>query len=288
MQIAFLGLGAMGARMAARLLDAGHALTVWNRSDGPVGAFRDRAAVAATPREAAAGADLVIAMVTDDGASRAVWTGPDGALAGLAEGAVAAEMSTLTPGWVREWAGLVAEAGGRPLDAPVSGSRPQAEGATLVVLVGGEGDALEAARPAFEAIGKSVQHVGGTGTGALVKLAVNALMGVGVAAAAELLAALRRSGIDETTAAEVIGATPAAAPVVATAMRLMADRAHDPLFPVELLDKDLRYALHVAAEAGSPAPLVAAARAQFEAAREAGLGGKNMTAVATLYDDRRP
>ena len=288
MQIAFLGLGAMGARMAARLLDAGHALTVWNRSDGPVGAFRDRAAVAATPREAAAGADLVIAMVTDDGASRAVWTGPNGALAGLAEGAVAAEMSTLTPGWVREWAGLVAEAGGRPLDAPVSGSRPQAEGATLVVLVGGEGDALEAARPAFEAIGKSVQHVGGAGTGALVKLAVNALMGVGVAAAAELLAALRRSGIDETTAAEVIGATPAAAPVVATAMRLMADRAHDPLFPVELLDKDLRYALHVAAEAGSPAPRVAAARAQFEAAREAGLGGKNMTAVATLYDDRRP
>ena len=284
MQITFLGLGAMGARMAAHLA-ADHDLTVWNRSDGPADAFRDRAAVAATPREAAEGADLVIAMVTDDAASRAVWTGPDGALAGLKQSAVAAEMSTVSPSWVREWAALVAEAGGRPLDAPVSGSRPQAEGATLVVLVGGEADAVETARLAFEAMGKSVQHVGGTGTGALVKLAVNALMGVGVAAAAELLAVLRRSGIDEATAAEVIGATPAAAPVVATAMRLMADQKHDPLFPVDLLDKDLRYALHVAAEAESPAPLVSAARAQFEAAAEAGLGGQNMTAVATLYDD---
>lgn len=284
MQIAFLGLGAMGARMADHLA-ADHDLTVWNRSSGPADAFRGRAAVAATPREAAEAADLVIAMVTDDAASRSVWTGPDGALAGLKRGAVAAEMSTVSPGWVREWAGLVSEAGGRPLDAPVSGSRPQAEGATLVVLVGGEADALEAARPAFDAMGKSVQHVGGTGTGALVKLAVNALMGVGVAAAAELLAALRRSGIHEATAAEVIGATPAAAPVVATALRLMAAGQHAPLFPVDLLDKDLRYALHVAAEADSPAPLVSAARAQFEAAGEAGLGDQNMTAVATLYDD---
>ena len=285
MQIAFLGLGAMGARMAAHLLDVDPALTVWNRTASRADGLRQRgAAVAETPRAAAEGADLVIAMVTDDDASRDVWTGPDGALAGLADGAVAVEASTLTPGWVREWAGLVHERGGRPLDAPVSGSRPQAEAATLVVLVGGAADALDVARPAFEAYAKDVRHVGGVGTGALVKLAVNALMGVGVAAAAELLAALRLSGVDEATAAEVIGATPAAAPVVATAMRLMAEGRHDPLFPVDLLDKDLRYALHVAAEAETGAPLVAAARAQFERAQAAGLGGQNMTAVARLYE----
>jgi len=285
MTIAFLGLGAMGARMAAHLLDAGHDVTVWNRSPGPADDLRQLGAdVAETPREAAHRADLVIAMVTDDEASRAVWTGPVGALAGLSPAAVAVESSTLTPGWVRELAGLVEERGARFLDAPVSGSRPQAEAATLVYLVGGDAEALDVARPAFEAMGKAVHHVGETGSGALVKLAVNALMGVGVAAAAELLAALRQSGVDEATAAEVIGATPAAAPVVATAMKLMASHTHDPLFPVDLLDKDLRYALHVAAEAETGAPMVSAARAQFERAAAAGLGEKNMTAVALLYE----
>ena len=285
MQIAFLGLGAMGARMAPHLLDAGHALTVWNRSAGPTAALASAgAAVAATPRSAAAGADLVIAMVTDDAASRAVWTGPDGALAGLAAGAVAVESSTLTPGWIRELAALAEARGARFLDAPVSGSRPQAEGATLVYLVGGDADALEVARPAFEAMGGAVHHVGAGGSGALVKLAVNALMGVGVGAAAELLAALAASGVDRATAARVIGATPAAAPVVAPAMRLMAEGAHDPLFPVDLLEKDLGYAAGVAADAGTDAPAVAAARATFQKAQAAGLGDRNMTAVARLYD----
>ena len=285
MHIAFLGLGAMGARMAAHLLDADHTLTVWNRSPDPADPFRDRGAtVADTPRAAAQSADLVVAMVTDDDASRAVWSGEDGALAGLEEGAVAVESSTLTPGWVREWADLVTEAGARPLDAPVSGSRPQADAATLVYLVGGDADALDTARPVFDLMGQAVHHVGPVGSGALVKLAVNALMGVGVAAAAELLAALQASGVDPSTAAEVIGATPAAAPVVATAMRLMAEGQHDPLFPVTLLDKDLGYALGMARDAGTDAPLVKAARTVTQQAKSAGLGEQNMTAVARLYD----
>ena len=286
--MAFLGLGAMGARMAAHLLDADHALTVWNRSPGPADALRQRgAAVAGTPRAAADGADLVIAMVTDDDASRAVWTGPDGALSGLADGAVAVESSTLTPGWVRQLAGLATDRGARFLDAPVSGSRPQAEAASLVYLVGGEAEALDVARPASEAMGGAVHHGGTTGQGALVKLAVNALMGVQVAAAAELLAALRQSGVDEATAAEVIGATPVAGPVVATAMRLMAGGQHDPLFPIDLLEKDLGYAAGVAAAAGTDAPATETARATFQRAQADGLGGQNMTAVARLYDETR-
>lgn len=286
MHIAFLGLGAMGARMAAHLLDADHALTVWNRSPGPAEPFRERgAAVADTPRAAAEAADLVVAMVTDDAASRAVWTGPDGALAGLSNTAVAVESSTLTAGWVRELATMVAERGARFLDAPVSGSRPQADAASLVYLVGGEPDALAVARPAFDAMGGAVHHVGPVGQGAQVKLAVNALMGVQVAAAAELLAALAASGVDRATAAEVIGATPVAGPVVATAMRLMAAGQDAPLFPVDLLEKDLRYALGMATEAGTDAPAVGTARATFARAQAAGLGDRNMTAVARLYTD---
>ena len=285
MHIAFLGLGAMGARMAPHLLDAGHDLTVWNRSPGPAEDLELLGAVVAhTPREAAHRADVVIVMVTDDEASRVVWTGPVGALAGLSPAAVAVESSTLTPGWVRELAALAAERGTPFLDAPVSGSTPQAEAASLVYLVGGDAEALETARPAFEAMGSAVHHVGPTGHGALAKLAVNAFMGVQVAAAAELLAALGRQGIDPATAAEIIGGTPAASPVATTAMRLMAADQHAPLFPVDLLEKDLRYALGMAAEAGVAAPVVGAARAAFRQAQAAGLGDHNMTAVSHLHD----
>ncbi len=285
MHVAFLGLGAMGARMVPHLLDAGHDVTVWNRSPGPADALRDLGAVVAeTPREAAHRADLVVVMVTDDAASRAVWTGPVGALAGLSPAAVAVESSTLTPGWVGELAGLVTERGARFLDAPVSGSRPQAQAGSLVYLVGGDDDAVETARPAFEAMGSAVHHVGPVGQGALVKLAVNAFMGVQVTAAAELLAALGASGVAPETAAAVIGATPVAGPVAATVLRLMAAGQHDPLFPVDLIEKDLGYALGMAADAGTQAPTVAAARATFERAQADGLGGQNMTAVARLSD----
>jgi 3-hydroxyisobutyrate dehydrogenase-like beta-hydroxyacid dehydrogenase len=167
----------------------------------------------------------------------------------------------------------------------VSGSRPQAEAASLVYLVGGDADALDIARPAFETMGSAVQHVGPVGHGARAKLAVNAFMGVQVAAAAELLAALRASGVDPSAAAEVIGRTPVASPVAATAMRLMAADEHAPLFPVDLLEKDLRYALGMATEAGTEAPVVGSTRAAFQRAQAAGLGEQNMTAVARLYDE---
>ena len=136
MTVSLLGLGAMGVRMAGHLLDAGHTLTVWNRSAGPADALRQRgAAVAATPAEAAAVSEVVLSMVTDDDASRAVWTGPDGALAGLAEGAVAVESSTPTPGWVRELGGVgrrvrrgVPGRAGLGLAAPGRGRHPDLPG----------------------------------------------------------------------------------------------------------------------------------------------------------------
>jgi len=152
MDIAFLGLGAMGARMAARLVAAGHAVAVWNRSlaaAAPLVAAGAR--LTATPAEAASGATVVFSMVTDDVAARRVWLGGDGAAAALRPGAVAIECSTVTPGWVRELAGGVAARGAHLLDAPVAGSRPQAEAGQLVFMVGGEAAALEAARPAAQA-----------------------------------------------------------------------------------------------------------------------------------------
>src|SRR5687767_5763157 len=126
-RVGFLGLGTMGTGMVGRLLDAGHSVVVWNRTVERAAPLGEKGAtIASSPLEAAAGADVVIGMVADDRASRAVWDGGRGAVQGLKAGAVAIECSTLLPGWVTELAGLVSAGGGSFLDAPVTGSRPQA------------------------------------------------------------------------------------------------------------------------------------------------------------------
>ena len=283
MTVSILGLGAMGARMAARLLDAGHTVTVWNRTPeraAPLVAAGAR--LGASPCDAASGADIVVSMVTDDDASRAVWTGPEGALAGLATGAVAVESSTLSPSWTTDLAASVRDAGATFLDAPVAGSRPQADAGALIYLVGGDAEAVERVRPVFEVLGGAVHHVGPVGQGAAIKLAVNALYAVQVAAVAEQLAMLRAAGVDEARAAEVLGATPVASPAAVGAMGAIVARRFDPLFPIDLVEKDLRYAVAAARAGGAEAPVTEAARAVFGRAQEAGLGGDNITGVAQL------
>ena len=145
-KVAFLGLGAMGSRMAANLLKAGHAVTVWNRSPAAAEALvASGARKASSPMAAAESADFVFAMVCDDDASQNVWLdSTNGALAGMHPGAVAIESSTLTPEWIRELSEHFRAKGISLLDAPVSGSRPQAEAAQLVYLIGGDAKALSA------------------------------------------------------------------------------------------------------------------------------------------------
>jgi 3-hydroxyisobutyrate dehydrogenase len=170
-KVAFLGLGAMGSRMAANLLKAGHELTVWNLT--PAAANKLVASgvkVATTPKEAAEGNEFIIAMVSNDEASRHVWLdGSSGALAGTKAGAIAIESSTLTPAWVRELANAATQVGVALLDAMVSGSTPQAESAQLVFLVGGDAESLKRAEPLLKALGSSIQHAGPEGCGALEK-----------------------------------------------------------------------------------------------------------------------
>ena len=279
MTVALLGLGAMGARMAARALDAGHTLTVWNRTPSRADALvASGATLASSPREAASGAEVVVAVVRDDEASREVWTGPDGAAAGLSPEAIAVEASTLTPGYVREWAEGVGAA--RALDAPVVGSRPQAEAAALVALVGGAPEALETARPVLETWSKAVRHAGGTGAGATLKLAVNALFAIQAAAFAETLGSLRASGVDVQTAADFLGGLPITSPAAARLVGLMASGDFAPNFPVELVEKDLGYAVEVAS---GGAPVTEAARGAFERAIREGYGDDDITGVAQLY-----
>jgi 3-hydroxyisobutyrate dehydrogenase len=283
-KIAFLGLGAMGARMATRLLGAGYDVTVWNRTAAAVDALvASGAQRAMTPREAAADADCVIAMVRDDEASRAVWCdGGSGALAGMHKGALAIDCSTVSVTWARELEAAARAHGVAFLEAPVSGSRPQAEAGQLVFLVGGAEMALEPAEAVLRAMGAAVHHVGAAGSGALAKLATNALLGVHVAALAEIIGLLTRQGADANRTLQAIASTSVWAPVDHYLAGSMLAGAFSPQFPVELIEKDFGYAV-AAAGSAKAAPTLATVRQLFHDAIERGLGQENMTSVARLF-----
>jgi 3-hydroxyisobutyrate dehydrogenase len=281
--IAVLGLGAMGSRMAGRLLAAGHTVSVWNRSaEAAEPLVKAGATLASTPREAAQGAEFVLSMLRDNAASQEVWLNPlSGALSGMGAASVAIECSTVSHDWIVAL-GKRAQALGIPLiDAPVSGSLPQAEAGELVFLVGGENAAVEAAKPVLAAMGSSLHHVGALGCGALVKLATNALLGVQVTALAEMFAMLAANAVNLDSAFEAMAATPVFSAAARRSASSMATESFTPQFPVALIEKDFGYFIE-AAQSGA-APTITAARQVFSSAIEQGLGGLNMTSVVSLY-----
>lgn len=269
MNITILGMGAMGSRMADRLDAAKHQVTRWNRSGASL-----------TPREAVAKADVVIAMVRDDVASRAVWLGRDGALAGMKTDALAIESATLTVDWVKTLAAEMQRAGRAFIDAPVLGSRPQAESGTLIHLIGGDAETVERAKTILSVMGGTQLHAGPVGSGAALKLIANTLFGVQVAAVAELLGRMPALGLDPAIAIDLLGTTPLLSPAAKAAAALMRTSTHDTMFPVELVAKDFGYAVGDAAQA---MPVADAARSVFAQAIVNGLADANLTAVAQLY-----
>jgi 3-hydroxyisobutyrate dehydrogenase len=279
-RIAFLGLGLMGGGMARRLLGAGFAVTVFNRTPAraePLAAAGAR--VAGSPREAAAGAEVVFSMVADDAASRAMWLGPDGAIAGAARGAVLVECSTLTVAWVQELAQAAAAAGAECIDAPVTGSKNQAAAGELNFLTGGNAAALETIRPALNAMGRSVTHLGPTGSGALLKLINNFLAGVHVAATAEAVAWIERTELDRAQAIAFLSDSAVGSPVTKTVAARMCAPDFTPNFFLRLMAKDLGYASGEAAKAGQQLTSASMARDVFQRAIAAGHGDKDMSAV---------
>lgn len=270
----------MGGGMARRLLGAGFAVTVFNRTPAraePLAAAGAR--VAGSPREAAAGAEVVFSMVADDAASRAMWLGPDGAIAGAARGAVLVECSTLTVAWVQELAQAAAAAGAECIDAPVTGSKNQAAAGELNFLTGGNAAALETIRPALNAMGRSVTHLGPTGSGALLKLINNFLAGVHVAATAEAVAWIERTELDRAQAIAFLSDSAVGSPVTKTVAARMCAPDFTPNFFLRLMAKDLGYASGEAAKAGQQLTSAAMARDVFQRAIAAGHGDKDMSAV---------
>jgi 3-hydroxyisobutyrate dehydrogenase len=285
-KISVLGLGAMGSRMASNLLKAGHQVTVWNRTPAAAQALVAAGAIqAASPKEAASGAEFVLAMVRDDEASRQVWLDTEtGALAGMAAGSIAIESSTLSPAWIGELGAAVASRGVSLLEAPVSGTRPQAEAAQLIYFAGGDQATFAYAEPILKAMGSAIHYVGPLGTGALVKLATNALLGVQVTVLAELIGLLERSGADAVRAMDAVGATTVASVVAQRSAASMLSGNFTPMFPIELIEKDFRYTVEAA---GSPeaAPTIAAALGVFRKAIASGLSDLNNTGVVRLFTE---
>ena len=283
--IAILGLGAMGSRMATHLIAAGYEVTVWNRSPGMAKTLMAQGAtVAASPQLAAMAATVIISMVTDNNASREVWLNPEtGAILGLQPGAIAIECSTLTVKWTQHLASALEARGVQFLDAPVVGSRPQAEAGQLISLVGGNAETLAHVEPILGVISGAIHHVGTIGQGTAMKLAVNTLFGVQVATLAEMLALLAKQGISPNQAMACLGELPITSAAVQGAGRLMVSHQHDPLFPIALVEKDFRYVLAMAQAVKAKTPTAVATQQIYQDAIAAGYGNDNITGVIQYF-----
>jgi 3-hydroxyisobutyrate dehydrogenase-like beta-hydroxyacid dehydrogenase len=204
--IAFLGLGAMGSRMAANLQSAGYALRVYNRDRAKAQALANKGVQACdTPAAAVQGASFVVSMVADDVATRAVMLGPDGAVGAATAGTILIDSSTNTPAMAREVAQAAAARRVQYLDAPVSGSLAQAQAKELVFMVGGDPVAFERAQPVLQAMGRMAKHMGAAGAGATIKLINNMLSGAATAATAEAVMIAEAAGLDRAATLEVLG-----------------------------------------------------------------------------------
>jgi 3-hydroxyisobutyrate dehydrogenase len=278
--VALLGLGTMGAGMAANLLKAGFPLAMYNRSRAKAEVFAAQGArVAETPADAARGVSVILSMLADDAASRAVWLGPDGALAAAEKGAVLVESSTVSPAWIAELDEAARARGLDFLDAPVTGSRGQAAAGQLSFLVGGSLEALDKVRPVLEAMSKEILQLGPVGSGAKLKLINNFLCGVQIASLAEGIAWLERSGLDRDKALTFLKSGAPGSPLLANLSARMTSRDYTVNFFLKLMSKDLQYAGEAAAEIGVDLTTAANARRLFEQAVALGYGDKDMSAV---------
>ncbi len=289
-RIAFLGLGIMGGGMARNLLTKGFPLTVFNRNAEKSKLFaNDGARVASSPREAADNADVIISMVADNNAARSVWLGEvragqaNGALAGAKPGTIYIECSTVTVGWVHELAAAAQKQKCELLDAPVTGSKNQAASGELNFLVGGDPATLEKVRPVFAAMGKTVIHLGPTGSGALLKLINNFVCGVQVASLAEALVMIERGGLERSRALEVLANGAPGSPLFKAVSTRMTTPDFTPNFLLRLMAKDLGYAIQEGGKLSVELLTAAAALNEFQKAIAAGHGDKDIAAVVEPF-----
>ena len=260
MQLGFIGLGNMGGRVARRLLAAGYPLGVYSRHSDSTRALVDLGAQTfASPRLLASHCDVVLTMVPDDDAVEGVVLGADGVLAGMREGGTIIDLSSVHPSTSRSIAAAVALRRAFFLDAPVSGSTPQAEAGTLLVFVGGDRDIYERCRPIFECVSSASFFMGGSGTGATMKLVVNELLGVGMQALAEALTLGEHAGLDKDVLIDVLQQTSVLTPGQKAKLQNARNDTYPIQFALRLMWKDFGNVMRLAQEHSVPLPATAAA-----------------------------
>jgi 3-hydroxyisobutyrate dehydrogenase-like beta-hydroxyacid dehydrogenase len=282
--VGILGTGRMGSAMAIAVANAGLPLHLYNRSPDSATALAARLGATAwpTPAALAAHVDVAISMVADGAAVEALHTGPDGIPAGIRAGSVVVDMSTVLPGTIRALEPAVRGRGAGILDAPVSGSTALAEAGKLTLMVGGTAEDLERARPALEAIGARIFHLGPLGTGTAMKLAVNTVVFALNGGVAEALVLAERAGIDRSVAYDVLEASAVGAPFVGYKRAAFVDPESTPTaFSLELTEKDLRLIAELATGVGLSLPQASTNLALVRAAEATQGPAADLSAVAS-------
>lgn len=291
MQIGFIGIGVMGRPMTLNLLKAGHHVTIFARHPEKAEVrevLGAGAKQAPSPRAVAMASDMVITMLPNSPEVEEVVTGEQGILAGARKGLIVIDMSTIAPAMSRKLGELAAGQGVHFLDAPVSGGSQGAVNGTLTIMVGGEREIFEQARPVLEAMGKTenIFYVGSQGTGEVVKLVNNILVGTIAASIAESFVLGVKAGVEVETMAKIIGVSAGASWQLSAQFPLRAfNGSFQPGFMTNLLHKDLGLALDLAAEKQTTVPMTALSRQLYEMARAAGYGREDYTSLLKVLEE---
>jgi 3-hydroxyisobutyrate dehydrogenase len=279
-KIGFIGLGLMGSGMSMNLVKAGFPVTVWNRTASKMETLIEAGAKGAgSPKEVAENSDIIVSIVTDSQDVEEVILGPEGAIHGARSGAVVIDMSTISPSVTRLIAEELGEKGVRMLDGPVSGGAIGARDGTLSIMVGGENETFQECLPIFEAMGKTVTHVGGNGMGQTVKLVNQILVGTTMLGVAEALMFAKKSGVDlEKCHAAVSGGAAGSWQLTNNGARLLKGD-HEPGFKVKDYLKDLRLIMEAAADVNMPLVGTSVVHQMFRSLEAEGLTQKGTQAV---------
>jgi 3-hydroxyisobutyrate dehydrogenase-like beta-hydroxyacid dehydrogenase len=286
LRVGFIGLGDMGQGIVPRLLDAGHHVTGWNRTPAKAGPLIDLGMEwADTPREVASNSEVVLSIVTDSKAVEAVALGGEGVISGLAPDAVYADMSTIHPDASRRISSVFTDAGKLMLDAPLSGSPISLHQDKASVMVGGNPEAFERARPVLEAIGPTVTYIGASGMAMQMKVAINLCLIVEMVAFSEAVALAEKGGVDRAVAVDAMLKSVVASPVMGYRgpFILEGNMPDKPLADVTLQQKDMLLALDLGRRQGSPVPLAAAANEMLNACHGLGLSHRDFVTVFDAY-----
>jgi 3-hydroxyisobutyrate dehydrogenase-like beta-hydroxyacid dehydrogenase len=288
-RLGFIGLGAMGSRMAGRLLAADYDLTVFNRSPERTRPLEERGAtVAPTPSAVARTADVLLVSVADDAAAEAVIAGTDGALSTAEPGLIIINASTVSPRLSRRLAKAALDKGVFVIDAPVSGSTPQAETGQLVIFVGGDPAAYERCLPILRVLGREAFYAGPAGSGSTMKLCVNALLGLGVQAVGEAIVLGLKAGLERDRLLDVLGSTVVLSASQKSKLENVRKDEYPPAFPLRLMLKDFGLILDTAQSLSVAMPATAAAQrvCAAEAARQrASAGDEDFSSVVRAMEE---